>query len=176
MGKAGRVLAIIGAAIGIAMVLLSLIGGGFLSWYHFDVDYGPYSGGVYLTAFGSFIEDTISLPSSYTETAMLVLLGGILVLAGAGLCIVGAATEKKPLGIIGGILMILGPTFLIIDLAGQVSEFSQFMDQIASAYDKSIFLGSFSYGPGSIVWGIGIFPIAMIIGAGVVGLIGGATL
>ncbi len=171
MGK-GRVVAIIGAAIGIASVLLGFAMPALFSWYHYEISGGGTTIGLYLTAFGGFIEDGVTGPD---EIVMLVLIGGILVLAGAALCIVGAITEMKPLGIIGGIAMILGPLFLIFDLIGQMSDFAEGLDLLATAYDTNIFFGSFSPGPGVTVlfsiW-IGFF---MAIGGGVVGLIGGAT-
>ncbi|MFX1322346.1 MAG: hypothetical protein ACFFAQ_11960 [Promethearchaeota archaeon] len=172
MGKAGMVLAIIGAVIGLLSVLLGLAIPALFSWYHYDLSTPGYSGGLYLTAFGSIISD----PSGADfEVATLVLLGGIMVLAGAGLCIVAAATKMKPLGIIGGILMIVGPIMLIIDLASVGSEFAEYMDNIATYTDKSIFFDTFSYAGYSVVWGlwVGFF---MAIAGGVVGLIGGATL
>jgi hypothetical protein len=176
MGNAGRALAIIGAVVGLLSVLLGLAIPAIFSWYHIELSYGPFSGGAYLTAFGNLIEDDVSLPSDATEMVTLVLVGGILVLAGAGLCIAGAATEQKPLGIIGGILMIIGPTMLIFDLMAQVSEFAQFMDMIAGYYDKSIFFGSFSPYPGySIMWGLWVGYFIAYVG-GVLGLIGGAIL
>ena len=130
MGK-GKIVAIIGAALGAASVLLSLAIPAFFSWYHIDFT-GVYNAGLYLTAFGNLVEDGLTAPTD--EVVMLVLIGGILVLAGAGLCIAGALTEQKVLGIIGGIAMIVGPCLLIFDLLGQMSEFSEFMDMISSAY------------------------------------------
>ena len=179
----GKFVAIIGGIIGIVFVLLSLVGGEFLSWYQFggEIDLGPYgssSGGLYLTAFGNIISDPTGGPEY--EIATLVLLGGIMVLAGAGLCIVGGATEKKPLGIIGGILMILGPMMIIFDLVGEVSEFSQFINDLSVAADSNVFFGSYSYDFYYIyyfdfTWSltIGFF---ITIGGGVVGLIGGALI
>ncbi len=177
----GKFVAIIGGIIGIVFVLLSLVGGKFLSWYQFSGEivgiYGSSSGGLYLTAFGDIISDPTGGPEF--EIATLVLLGGIMVLAGAGLCIVGGATEKKPLGIIGGILMILGPMMIIFDLVGEVSEFSEYINDLSTAYDSNVFFGSFSetYGYYSLdfTWSltIGFF---ITIGGGVVGLIGGALI
>ena len=174
----GKVVAIIGAAVGIASVLLSLVVPEFLSWYHYEIDLGPYgSGGLYLTAFGNIISDPTGGPEF--DVATLILIGGILVLAGAALCIVGGLTEKKPLGIIGGILMILGPTMLIFDLVGQVSEFSEYMQNLSDYADSNIFFGSYSYTyyylSANFVWGLWIgFFIAYA--GGIIGLIGGASI
>ncbi|MFX1410532.1 MAG: hypothetical protein ACFFA6_09280 [Promethearchaeota archaeon] len=174
MGNAGKVLAIIGAVIGILSVVLAFAMPALFSWYHIDLSGAGYSGGLYVTAFGGIMEEGI-LSSPTDEIITLVLIGGILVLAGAALCIVSALTELKPLGLIGGILMILGPLFLIFDLMGQMSEFAEFMDSLATAYDSNVFFGSFSPYPGiSFNWGIWI-GFFLAIGGGVVGLIGGAT-
>lgn len=163
----GRVLALIGAAVGVLSVLLSLIIPALFSWYHIDETGG--GEGLYLTAFGNLIEEGLSVPTN--EILILVLVGGILVLAGAGLCIVGIIREMKPLGIIGGIVMIIGPTMLIFDLIGQVSEFAQYMENYASSLDKSIFFGSNS----TYAWGlwVGYF---LAYGGGILGLIGVALI
>ncbi len=176
MGK-GKIVAIIGAAVGIASVLLSLAIPALFSWYHYDVDATGYgSFGIYLTAFGTIVED-MPYPVSI-DMVTLVLIGGIMVLAGAGLCIVSGVTEMKPLGIIGGILMIVGPLMLIFDLIGEVSDFAEDMNNMADALDTNVFFGSYSYtyygftvNYGFGLW-IGFF---MAIGGGVVGLIGGVS-
>lgn len=161
--ETGRVLAIVGAAVGVFSVFLSLIIPTLFSWYHIDETSG--GEGLYLTAFGFLIEEGLSVPAD--EVVILVLIGGILVLAGAGLCIVGIIREMKPLGIIGGIVMIIGPTMLIFDLMGQVSEFAQYMENYASSLDKNFFFGSNS----SFTWGlwVGYF---LAYGGGILGLIG----
>ena len=172
MGK-GKVVAIIGAAVGIASVLLGLAMPALFSWYRIEISGGGYTFGLYLTAFGGFIEDGMTAPTD--EIVMLVLIGGILVLAGAGLCITGALTEQKVLGIIGGIAMIVGPTLLIFDLIGQMSEFAEFMDLMSGYYGKNIFFAVYSPYPGvSLMWGvwIGLF---IAYAGGFIGLIGGAT-
>jgi len=170
MGK-GRVLAIIGAAIGAASVLLSLVAPALFSWYHIQVTGGGYSAGLYLTAFGSIISD----PSGADyEVAMFVLFGGIMVLAGAALCIVGGAAEIKPLGIIGGILMIIGPFLLVLDIMMEVSEYAELINLYIDYLGGTILFGSESAYGGTLIWGlwIGYF---MAIGGGILGLIGGAT-
>ncbi|MFX0041976.1 MAG: hypothetical protein ACFE8L_03600 [Candidatus Hodarchaeota archaeon] len=173
MGK-GRIIAIIGAAVGITSVLLSLLLPHLFSWYHYDIDSPGGHFGMYLTAFGSVIDD-MPYPVSL-DMAMFVLIGGILVLAGAGLCIVGGATEMKVLGIIGGILMIVGPAMLVLDLVGQFSDFAEGIGDMADYYGGTVFFGGHSPAPGvGITWGlwIGYF---MAIGGGILGLIGGTTI
>ncbi|MFX1314777.1 MAG: hypothetical protein ACFE9T_02865 [Promethearchaeota archaeon] len=141
------------------------------SWYHLQLT-GGYTGGLYLTAFGNSISDPSGLD---LEMAMLVLIGGILVLVGAALCIFGAFTEKKPLGIIGGLVMIVGPLLLVMDLLLVISEFAEFMDtNWADPLNKSIFFGTESGGGTTAVWGLWI-GFYMAIAGGVLGLIGGAS-
>ncbi|MFX1410530.1 MAG: hypothetical protein ACFFA6_09270 [Promethearchaeota archaeon] len=173
MGKTGKVLAIIAAFVGILTVLLSLAIPTLFSWYSFTISGGGYSAGLYLTPFGTFIVDDYGSPD---EIVRLVLIGGIMVLAGAGLCIAGGVKEMKVLGIIGGILLILGPTMLLIDLRFQVSEFAQGMHDIVEAEDLSHALwGIFYPSPGVTVdFGITFGYFITYIG-GVLGLIGGLT-
>ncbi len=180
MGNAGRVLAIIGAAVGIAAVLLGLVIPIIFSWYHVDLDLGIIgTGELFLTGLGT----TISDPSSTLEDeiAILVLVGGIMVLAGAGLCIVSAATEIKPLGIIGGILMIVGPIMLIVDLLLVDSEFAKSVDDVlefleyAVGGSYNILFGTWSEYGYSMNWGINFIGFSIPIAGGILGLIGGAT-
>ncbi len=182
----GGIVAIVGAIVGILFVLLSLAIPEFLSWYHWEMDATApgysLSFGVYLTAFGTIIEDLP--PGLYLDVEMviLVMIGGLMVLGGAILCIVSAATEIKPLAIVGGILMIVGPLMLIFDLIGEVSEFAEGMNNVADTADSNVFFGSFTqtdpYYPGYAInhgWGlwVGFFiPFA----AGAIGIIGGASM
>jgi len=173
MGKKGKIVAIIGASIGILSVLLSLILPIVFSWYCYRISGGGYSGSLYLTALGSSISDDFG--SSF-EVVILVLIGGILVLAGAALCLVGVVKEIKTLGIIGAILMIFGPTMLIYDLAGQVSDFAQTMNLIATSNDGNVFYHRFDPSPGVMVI-LGIYYGYVIVYAGgILGLIGGASI
>ncbi|MFX1410531.1 MAG: hypothetical protein ACFFA6_09275 [Promethearchaeota archaeon] len=171
MGNAGKVLAIIGATVGVVCVLFSLVVPGLFSWYCQRVSSGGSSANLYLTPFGTFVGDDFPEPD---EIVSLVLIGGILVLAGASLCIVGVAKEMKSFGIIGGILMILGPTLLVFDLIGQVSEFSEDMHILAVAYDGNVFFSNLSPSPGvTITLGLYFGYVISNVG-GVLGLIGGA--
>ena len=170
MGK-GKVVAIIGAIIGIASVLLSLAVPALFSWYHIQIT-GGYSGGLYLTGFGSVISD----PSGADyEIAMFALMGGIMVLAGAALCIVGGATEIKPLGIIGGILMIIGPFLVVLDIFMEFSEYAEIVNAYIDVFGGTVFFGSESGGGTTIFWGLWIGYFMAIFG-GILGLIGGATI
>jgi len=172
MGTFGRVLAIIGAAVGIASVLLSIFLPELVGWYRLELDLPsiPLEGEIFLTGFGAMESD---LPVS-SEIATLVMIGGILIIVGAALCIVGAFTEKKPLGIIGGIVMIVGPLLLLVDLLMAASDFAEAIDNLVTASDGNIFFDSFTDPIGdSATWGLytGFF---VVIAGGVIGLVGGA--
>ena len=161
---AGKIIAIIGAIVGILSVLLGLLLPELFSWYRLDVPMG----GLYLTGFGTNIADPS--PSPVDEIAMLVLIGGILVIAGAVACVIGAFAEKKILGILGGLLMIVGPLLLLVDIMMGMSEFMEFMESFTGDSGVDLLFG----GVGPADWGIWI-GFGMGIGGGVVGLIGGAT-
>ena len=173
MGNTGKYLAIISAFVVILTVLLSLAIPALFSWYDFTISGGGYSSGLYLTPFGTFIVNDYGSPD---ETVGLVLIGGIMVLTGAGLCIAGVVKEMKVLGIIGGILMIFGPTMLIYGLSGQVSDFAQTMNLIATTYDGNIFYHNFNPSPGvSVILGI-YYGYVIVYAGGILGLIGGASI
>lgn len=176
MGNTGKYLAIISAFIVILTVLLSLAIPALFSWYSYTISSGGYSSGLYLTPFGSFIVDDYGSPD---EIVGLVLIGGIMVLTGAGLCIAGVVKEMKVLGIIGGILLILGPTMLLIDLRFQVSEFAQAMHDIVEIehyYLTHALWGHFYPSPGiRVTFGITLGYLITYVG-GVLGLIGGMTI
>lgn len=174
MGK-GKNIAIAGGAIGIASVLLSLVFPTYFSWYRREIQeetlWVSYdiSAGLYLTALGILLENGITGPD---EIVTLVLIGGVMVLAGAGLCLFAGIKEIKPFGIIGGILMILGPLMLIFDLIGEVSEFSKDMHDLYN----NVFYGKYNLSADNIfVGGLHIGTAIPYVG-GILGLIGGATL
>lgn len=170
MGK-GRVVAIIGTALGAASVLLSLVMPVFFAWYRLALT-GAYTADLNLTGFGTVITDPS--PGPIEEIAMLVLIGGILVLAGAAVCIVGALTEQKVLGIIGGIAMIVGPLLLVVDLLLITSDFAEYMHtNWADPLNKSIFFGTESGGGLTVTFGLFV-GFYMAIGGGILGMIGGA--
>lgn len=172
MGK-GRVVAIIGIALGAASVLLSLAMPVFFAWYRLVLITPAVTTDLNLTGFGTVIADPS--PGPIEEIAMLVLIGGILVLAGAAVCIVGVLTEQKILGIIGGIAMIVGPLLLVADLLLIMSDFAEYMHtNWADPLNKSIFFGTESGGGITVTFGLFV-GFYMAIGGGVLGLIGGAT-
>ncbi|MFX1322348.1 MAG: hypothetical protein ACFFAQ_11970 [Promethearchaeota archaeon] len=176
MGNMGKYLAIISAFVVILTVLLSLAIPALFSWYDFTISGGGYSSGLYLTPFGTFIVNDYGSPD---EIVGLVLIGGIMVLTGAGLCIAGVVKEIKVLGIIGGILIILGPTMLLIDLRFQISEFAQGMHHLVETESYNLthaLWGSFSPSPGVTVdFGITIGYFITYI-AGILVFSGGLTI
>jgi len=173
MGTAGKVLAIIGAAVGLLSVLLGLAIPALFCWFRFDVS-GAVTGGLYLTGFGTVMDEGVIAGYYSFDMVMLVLIGGILVLVGAGLCITGAITEMKLFGIIGGIAMIVGPLLLVAEFMTVTSDFTEYVDLWAETFDKMTFFGSGSPGPGvTFIWGPWIGYFMAYFGA-TLGLIGGA--
>ena len=158
----GKIVAIVGAVVGILSVLIGLILPELFSWYRLSVP----GGGLYLTGFGTDIFDPS--PGPDLEMAMLVLVGGILVIVGAVACLASAFVENKMIGILGGLLMIVGPLLLIVDVMLGMSEFMEYMELSGDSGIELLFgsAGGANYG----IW-IGFF---MAIGGGVIGLIGGA--
>ena len=165
----GKIIAIIGAIVGILSVLLGLFLPELFSWYRLDIP----GGGLYLTGFGTNIADPS--PSPIDEIAILALIGGILVIVGAIACLASAFTENKIFGLLGGLLMIVGPLLLLVDIMTGMSEFMEFMELFTGGESGAgLLFDSYSPAPGvTFSWGIWI-GFFMGIGGGVVGLIGGA--
>ncbi len=173
MGTAGKVLAIIGAIVGVASVLLGFVLPAFFSWFRMEISYGgTVVLGVYVSGFGT----VSSVPAYYTAFAYLELVGGIVLIVGAILCIVSAGKGSKAPGIVGGILMLVAPLILIVDLLlVSGADFAALIALMGGPADPSILWGSFSPAPGVLLsWGIWIGAFVAL-GAGVLGLIGGAT-
>ncbi|MFX1312388.1 MAG: hypothetical protein ACFFHD_07225 [Promethearchaeota archaeon] len=166
---AGKVLAIIGAVVGLLSVILSFILPE-LSWFQYEISGMGLSGGIYLTGFGTYLKtgDVVSTP----DTVMLMMIGGILVIVGSVLCIVCALTEKKVVGIIGGIVILLGPVLLIVDLLTGMSEMSENILDIGS--NVNVFWDSYTDMGVTVSWNIWIGSFIALAG-GVLGLIGGAA-
>ena len=159
----GKIVALVGAVVGILSVLLGLILPELFSWYRLSVP----GGGLYLTGFGTDIFDPS--PGPDLEMAMLVLVGGILVIVGAVACLASAFVENKMIGILGGLLMIVGPLLLIVDVITGMSEFMEFMEFFTGDSGADLLFGSV----GPVDWGLWI-GFGMAIGGGVIGLVGGA--
>jgi hypothetical protein len=117
--KIGKIIAIIGAIIGLASILLSFIVPELFSWYRYEVSSWGSSGGWYLTGIGTVTD--IGNTSSM-ELSILGVVGGSLVILGSILCIVATVKESKGMGVIGGLLMLLAPILLVIDFLVGMSE------------------------------------------------------
>ena len=173
---AGRIAAIIGAAVGLLSVILSLILPELFCWYSYTVvnTTSLNKSGFYLTGFGT----TTSIPYStaISGIALLELIGGFLVILGAIVCIVGVTKEENKIGAIGGILILIGPVLLLADFLIGISEYYEYVAFIQSIDpNKSILWDtatSFGFTYTWNVW-IGFF---MAVAGGVLGTIGGATL
>ena len=168
----GKIIAIVGAVIGILSVLLSIFIPDLVGWYKLSMSTvsPPMDVDIFLTGFGSMESDT---PGISSEIATFVMFGGILIILGAIACVVGAFKEMRKPALGGAILMIIGPLLLLADLLMTTSDFAEAVDLLVDVSNGNIFAGSFSDPSGSAKWGIhtGFFlPIV----AGVIGLVGGA--
>ena len=177
MGK-GKIIALVGAVIGILSVVLSLVLPEFFGWYRAHIAGGGAEAGYYLHGFGIFDSSDptlLPMPGGVDEMVLLVMIGGILMITGAVVCALGAFVEKKILGILGGLLMIVGPLLLLVDILTGMSEFMEFMEVFSLGESGAgLLFDSYSPIPGvTLSWGIWI-GYFMAIGGGVVGLIGGA--
>jgi len=176
MGK-GKIIAIIGAVVGILSVVLSLVLPELFGWYRVHASVLGVEAGYYLHGFGIFDalnSALLPMPPGVDEMVLLVMIGGILMIAGAVVCGLGAFVENKILGILGGLLMIVGPLLLLVDIMTGMSEFIEFVELFTGESGVGLLFGSTSPAPGvTLSWGIWI-GYFMGIGGGFVGLIGGA--
>ena len=173
---AGKVLAIIGAILGLGSIALSFILPAIFGWYRLELSSMGLTFGMYFSGIG-FVITTGGLPGR--GLAFIELIGGVLVIIGAILGIIGAAKESKGAGIVGGILILLGPLVLIIDLLViSGADFSALIQLLGGPSGVSALWGSFTItGPPDInmIWGIWIGSF-MALGGGVLGIIGGIAL
>lgn len=94
-----------------------------------------------------------------------------MIAVGSVLLIIGAIIESKAAGLIGGIVLLLGPMVLVLDLLIGIGNYSVMLPP-----GQGAFWGTIEILPGTFLsWGvwIGFF---MAVGAGVLGIIGGATI
>ncbi|MFW9773159.1 MAG: hypothetical protein ACFFEO_13475 [Candidatus Thorarchaeota archaeon] len=173
---AGKILSIIAAVLALAVIALSFALPNIFGLYRIEFTALGITFGAYITGIGTFMS-TGGLPP-LGQLAIFELIGGILVIVGAVVLIVGAVKEMKAAGIVGGILVLLGPILLIIDMLIGLSDFATLIALLGGPAGATPLWGSFTItGPPDILmaWGIwiGTFITA---GAGVLGIIGGATL
>jgi len=172
--KVGKIIAIIGAVIGLASIILSFIVPELFSWYRYEVSGMGTSGGWYLTGFGT-VTDIGN--TSTMEISILGVIGGCLVILGSILCIVATVKESKGMGVLGGASMLIAPILLVIDFIVGMSELAGViqdnLDLFATRvwyWEDPFFALLYRYNWG--LW-IGFF---LGISAGVIGLIGGLAI
>ena len=158
---AGRIIAIIGGVLGILSIALFYVFPGLFSLWRI------YGGGdsINIGGFGS-IAGTILGVDYGPESAddIILLLIGVLLVAGGVVAIVGGAVEVKFVGIIGGLIMLAGPIILSVELLLEIGFFEGFAPP-----GESLLFGSI----GGVNWGIWI-SFFMGVGGGILGLVGGA--
>ena len=158
----GRIAAIIGAAVGLLSVILSLILPELFCWYSYTITnmISSNKSGYYLTGFGT--TSTIPYSTAISGIALLELIGGFIVILGA--------------------MILLGPVLLLVDFLfgigayfgiNEYHEYVAFIQTIPS--NESILWGTFIIMGDYYAWNlwIGFF---MAVAGGVLGTIGGATL
>ncbi len=172
--KAGKILAIIGAIVAIVSVGLSFVLPTIFGWYRIELSAIGISVGIYFTGIGSVA--TTGGIGGISGFATLELIGGILLIIGAIICIVGVIKESKAAGIVGGVLILLAPLILIIDLLTGLGDFADLIQTLGGPSNASVFWGSFTItGPPDVLmsWGIWIGSF-LALGGGALGIIGGA--
>jgi hypothetical protein len=171
--KIGKIIAIIGAAIGMASIFLSLIVPELFSWYRYEVSGMGSSGGYYLTGFGNVIDIG---NTSDKDVSLLGVVGGCLIILGAILCIVATVKESKGMGVLGGILMLIAPLLLVLDFMTGMSELAgDIQDNMDLFIGRDWYWESFFAVLYDYTWGLWIgFFIA--IAGGAIGLIGGLAI
>ena len=172
---AGKVLALIGAIIALVSVALSFIAPAIFGWYRIEISSLGITAGVYITGIGSLVVVPATLPVQ--GLAIFELIGGVLLIIGAIICIIGALKESKVAGIIGGVMILLGPIILILDLLLSFGGFTELIELLGGPAGTNAFWGSITIvGPPDVLisWGIWIGSFLALAG-GVLGLIGGAS-
>lgn len=163
---AGKVIAIIGACISLASLLLSILLPELFSWYRFSLSDGVTTVGFFLTGFGNFI--SVGGVPPQTDIIFLTLIGAFVIIVGAIILIIGAAKEIKAMGIIGGVVTLIGPILLLFSLVIGIYDWQGFIG------DPNVFWGLREIGPGVwLSWGVWIGFFMALVG-GVLGLVGGA--
>jgi len=173
---AGKVLALIGAIVALVTLALSFVVPAFFGLYRIEFSALGTTIGVYITGIGTLVSVPSGLPVS--GFAIFELIGGILLIIGAILCIVASVKESKAVGIVGGVLILLCPLLLIIDLLLGLGDFAAMIELLGGPAGASALWGTFTItGPPDVImsWGIWIGSFVTLAG-GVIGIIGGATL
>ncbi|MFX1571043.1 MAG: hypothetical protein ACFFCV_22110 [Promethearchaeota archaeon] len=162
----GKTLIIIAAILGLASIFLGLILPSIFPWFRIEEVLG-----------GTMVLDLylngIGMVEGY-DIDIFVLSGGICVILGAILGIAGGAKESKGVGILGGVLMLVGPVLLIFYLFIDAESFRTILHGLGVSSGANLFWGTVTIGGSTITWGVWIGWF-LGIGAGALGIIGGAT-
>ncbi len=163
--------AFIGAIIGLAGVLLGLVEPS-LGWWQVNFVLGPINEYLYINAFG-YSSNTFN--NSTELVSNLLLIGGLLYLAGTLLLLITTAANKKSGAILFAILMIIG---LIIYCYGLYAneDYGNILSglEFLSGNKYNIFFGEYHFF-GTWTWRLGNGFFISIAGA-VIGLIGAAMI
>ena len=156
----GRVIAIIGGVLGILSIVLFYVFPGLFSLWRI------YGGGnsVNIGGFGAGAGTIMGIdfgPESADDIILLLI--GVLLVAGGAIAIVGGIVEVKFVGIIGGLIILAGPILLSVELLLELGFFEGY------APGDNLFFGSTA----GANWGIWI-SFFMGVGGGILGVVGGA--
>jgi len=156
-----KFIAVIGGILGIIAVLIGLLPSEVSWWY---VKETVFNNAEYLNAFGYYTDynGQVSFVDDY-----LILISGIIFLAGSVLIMYGAVKEQKGIAIISGVLMIVGLVLFCVALNANEN-----WDAVAPYLDwldnqSTVFYGEFLIWR----WGLGIGFYLGAVGA-VIGIIG----
>lgn len=156
-----RFIALIGGLLGLVAVLIGLIPSEISWWY---VKETIANNAAYLNAFGYFTDmnGEVRFIDDY-----LILISGLIFLAGSILIMYGAFKEQKGIAIISAVLMIVGLVLFCVALNanadwGNVETFLSWMDN-----QSSVFYGEWAFWR----WGLGIGFYLGAVGAGI-GIVG----
>ena len=163
---AGKILAIIGAILGILSVALFYILPELFCFWR--IDGGP-AISVYLGGFGfqSGVLGGIEYGPEYGEDIFMLIVA-VLIVAGSVLALIGGLAGNKAVGILGGIILLAGPILLVVALFLELGSFADIAAILPPG--ENLLFGSVPGGS----WGIWIGSF-LAFGGGVLGLIGGAT-
>ena len=171
----GKALALIGAVLALATLALSFVVPNFFGWYRIEMSAIGITAGIYYTGLGTIVVVPAIIPM--TGMDIFGVIGGILLIVGSIACIIGGVKESKAAGIIGGVLIILSPLILIINLLVGAGDFAAMIQSLGGPAGASVLWGSITItGPPDVLmsWGLWIGSF-LSLGAGVLGLIGGAS-
>ena len=170
----GKTLALVGAVLALATLALSFIVPNIFGWYRIEASGMGMTAGIYFTGLGTLA----TVPAGMMPGggfAIFELIGGICLIIGSIACIIAGVKESKAAGIIGGVLILLSPLILIIELLVGAGDFALLIQTLTGPAGASVFWGSYLIAPGvTLSWGIWIGTF-LSLGAGVLGLAGGAS-